>query len=984
VQVLLRAGIDGIRYPTGTLSGIKESKAFNYVVFDESAATIEEVIRFNIGEAVNRPEVKGPMDKIAQASKSDAPIKEEAGSLMKAFKDRFSTGLTDTDMKAWKKIYQLPYWVGKKFPSVKRHVQAEIKAHEKRSKILYNDYEGDLSRIQDEIPKDKKIFTELKGLIWKWDGRRFPKKAVPTDAITWGDIDTEPIINDKHYTEVEAYLKKQGVSDKAIDAFLVIRKTLDRKLVDIDKTLKIEKLDPTLIEEYRAKIGEIHNYFPHKRTGNAYMQIIDTQEKDPEKRVVYREHFHSFKERLLPIDQKARARGKKYIQEKLGGDTKRYTVKTGYVKGLPDETFFQIPIEAMQQIITVAGQRLEKARVKLKAKQLMGAARREGKELSEKEAYEKAEKIMRADMEKALSGAVAEVLKGRGWARHAIPRKGIPGHETEDVFGILFDYLSGFAGFKTKIERARKHHEILKDIDAKKHPNEWKYASKYVRDVLANLDRTDRVVDGLRAIFFVKYLGFVPKSGLINLTQNIVSAAPTLSVYTKGSHRKLTKAMYDVRKALTSKEAWTGKEIKYRGLKEIEQKALKRMHEEGTSVDLFLRELKGNLPRSGWGKHFRKFVDKSGVFMHVAERFNRASTGLAAFRIAYNEGIDFEGQNTKGDFDRSVEFAKKIIYDTHFLYGKINLPEFARGGDFQKALRSTYTFRSFTHNYISLMAHLFNNQGPAGKRAVAYSLRNLFLTGGLVSVPFFKAFSEALLWALGDDDEDALTKVREAMPNNWLKDMVVYGLPGASAGWDFSGSLSIEVPRNWKDIIGVPYAVIEDSVNTIKSLKSGQAYRALSETPFTPISARNIMRGIELRITGQRTRSGRDISYPTEYGARKISTLEMITKGLGIQPTKISKGYQAYRASKEMEEAIKERKRQWADRYVNAFKNNDYEAMQRVQREVEKWNQAMIKKGKPYLVVNLKSSIQNRLRPSIKFTPKRLRGRVLETYEVWR
>lgn len=39
---LLRSGIDGIRYPAGTLSGVKNSKAKNYVVFDPEAVTIEE------------------------------------------------------------------------------------------------------------------------------------------------------------------------------------------------------------------------------------------------------------------------------------------------------------------------------------------------------------------------------------------------------------------------------------------------------------------------------------------------------------------------------------------------------------------------------------------------------------------------------------------------------------------------------------------------------------------------------------------------------------------------------------------------------------------------------------------------------------------------------------------------------------------------------------------------------------------------------
>jgi hypothetical protein len=42
---LLRAGIDGIRYPAGTLSAL-ESSGTNYVVFDDAAVTIDEHVRF--------------------------------------------------------------------------------------------------------------------------------------------------------------------------------------------------------------------------------------------------------------------------------------------------------------------------------------------------------------------------------------------------------------------------------------------------------------------------------------------------------------------------------------------------------------------------------------------------------------------------------------------------------------------------------------------------------------------------------------------------------------------------------------------------------------------------------------------------------------------------------------------------------------------------------------------------------------------------
>ena len=41
--LLLDLGIDGIRYPSGSLSGVKDSDSFNYVVFDEDAISIDEV-----------------------------------------------------------------------------------------------------------------------------------------------------------------------------------------------------------------------------------------------------------------------------------------------------------------------------------------------------------------------------------------------------------------------------------------------------------------------------------------------------------------------------------------------------------------------------------------------------------------------------------------------------------------------------------------------------------------------------------------------------------------------------------------------------------------------------------------------------------------------------------------------------------------------------------------------------------------------------
>ncbi|MCD8479886.1 MAG: hypothetical protein LRZ88_06425 [Candidatus Cloacimonetes bacterium] len=52
-QFLLRAGIDGIKYPVNALSGGTGDKGYNYVVFDDSQITILETTRFRAEQAEN-------------------------------------------------------------------------------------------------------------------------------------------------------------------------------------------------------------------------------------------------------------------------------------------------------------------------------------------------------------------------------------------------------------------------------------------------------------------------------------------------------------------------------------------------------------------------------------------------------------------------------------------------------------------------------------------------------------------------------------------------------------------------------------------------------------------------------------------------------------------------------------------------------------------------------------------------------------------
>ena len=969
-RFLADAGIPGNTH--GGVSGGATGK--KYVIWDQKVLDRIALLKRNgekldaIREAQDEVmystrEAKEATEKIKQGSKFEN-IQKESGELFKRAKGIFGRGFIDNDMKWYHRAFGMPYWLGEKFKSMKTAVQIEIRAVEARAKLLLGYYDGkfklgsydfkSLGEYQNIIGRDKKKTAALEKLIWENDRKRFDKNKVPENWFK-EVVDAEGIaieLNDMHYKQVYKLLTERKIDSDVVDAYIALRRQYDQRWIDAHDLMLLENVDATDIEEYRASIGKLHNYFPHRRTGNAFIAIYDTRvgKDDPETATVFREHFNSWN-KILNRPEQVQARTKQWLRDQikageLTGKESDYKIsEIGKVTELSEEVFFQISPSAMQQVVDAAAGRLKG----------------EGVE----------------ELRLALSKAIADVIKSRGWGRHAIQSKNIPGFETGDVWGITMDYMSGFAGFKTKMTRAREHQKNLRTVDAKKQRNEYEYLTDYVHDMLSNQNQTDRVVDGLRGLFFAKYLGFVLKSGFVNLTQNIVLAAPTLSLHTKGAHRKLGKAMIDVRRALTSKEAFKMKEVSYPGLSEADTRAVKELHESGASIDQFLRELKGDMPGVGWSKYFKKGLDWAGLFMGMAEKFNRTSTGLAAFRIGMNE----KGMTEK----EAIEFAKKVIYYTHFLYGQMNLPSAFRGGDINKVLRSAYTFRTFTHNYLSAVTHLFKNEGWAGKKAVAVSLRNIIIMGGLTSIPFFKALSEVLLWALDDDDEDAMTLIRKQLPHEWMKDIATYGLPGVG-GFDLTGSLSIEVPRNWADIAGVPYSIYEDTANMIESAKSGATWRAVSETPFTPIVMRNAMRGFELWQEGQRTRGGKDINYPGEAGARKITTTEALKKALlGLQPTSVSSGYKSFAATSKMRTSMAERKTKWADRLVNAIRKKDDVERKRVLREISEWNRMATESKKFYRRVNIRQMIRSRLKMSgLSSVPRSMRGRALEISDQWK
>jgi hypothetical protein len=565
----------------------------------------------------------------------------------------------------------------------------------------------------------------------------------------------------------------------------------------------------------------------------------------------------------------------------------------------------------------------------------------------------------------ALKEGSADVLKARGFGAHYIGRKGIPGHETEDILKILYDYKAGLTGWLTKMEASRDFSRALGEIDAKKQPELWSYASQYIKDMLKNSDRIDRMTGNIKAIAFAWYLGGSVKTAMVNATQNFIVGVPRLSMSANGAALSWLKSAGD---ALVNQA--TGKSG---GLTEDEARLIQELYGESVITDAYMEEVRGQLRGVG-GNIWNKFTKALGMPMSAVERFNRASLALTAYRLARAGNLKTAarreygmGEKMKADYETAKKFASDVVRDAHFVYGKSNTPEFLRSNAAGRGLASAYTFRTFTHNMVRMWAWALASQGAEGRKFVAKSIGMTIALGGLTAIPFY-ATLQALVQAATDDDDDWTEEIRKALPNvDWLRDVAVYGMP-TLGGLYIGGSLKMETPATqgirkggtWKEVItdilgeliGIPYDLLVNKPTRFLDAKKNQNwYRMIEEV--SPVAVKNVMQALRLHDEGQTTMKGRPINDPGEKGARKISDAEMVLKMGGFQPISSTKSWDGYMADKRREQVREDALEKFTVRALKADANGDTAAKVALRKDIAAWNEQYRAEGKPSMVIKL-------------------------------
>lgn len=837
------------------------------------------------------------------------------------------------DLSLAERLFKLPHWVAKDHAGFAKVYDRQLRRVEERSAALKATleqvpllFDGDASKRLGQKEQE-----QLAAMIWKWDGKQIgPLNAIEKFNVVDQTVNGRDVLelNPDYQKKFRAWLKEQPEPERVKQAFGQVREALDAAFLRAyNKMAAMSDLADTDLEIYRTEFGNIHNYFPHQRTGKYFVVAKVGKE------TVFRKHFD------VPFGSSVREEWAKIVAEHRKDFPDATWEDPREAQKLPDDILgAPIDPEAMEQIISAAASRLGDS--------------------------EQAERVR-----STLLSGVADVLKARGFGAHGIHRQNIPGFETQDVKGVLYSYMAGLNGWLTKMEAAADFARALGKIDASASPRLWEYAAQYTKDMLRNSDQIDRITGNIKSVAFAWYLGGNIKTAVVNLTQNAVVGVPRLQQYVTGGGGHWLKSAMD-----TIGLTYSGKGL--HGAKKLtaeEAAMLQELYGNSVITDAYMEEIRGQISASPSLRMWERFTRLLGWPMSKVEIFNRASLALAAYRAARVGAFKTKALKEYGlepgqkmTHEQARDFAAMLVRDTHFEYGRGNQPEFLRSNVAGRMLSPVFTFRSFGANILNLWWRALLYEGKEGRTFVAKSLGATVALGGLTAFPFYATLA-ALCAAASGDDEDWTAKIRNALPaNNLLRDVVCYGLPSL-LGVNIGGSLRMETPftegmkrgetfkeamtESLGDLLGIPYDLaVNKPSKFLEARRFGADYRAVEA--LVPTFVANAMQAWRLSTEGQTTLRGRPINSPGQPGARKLSTGEAFGKALGFQPTSSAKSYEAYAAEKRRTSMRSDRIDDFTNQALDDLESKGRPYMMReLQKKLQTWNKKMEAEGKPAMKI---------------------------------
>jgi len=525
------------------------------------------------------------------------------------------------------------------------------------------------------------------------------------------------------------------------------------------------------------------------------------------------------------------------------------------------------------------------------------------------------------DIELLFSGAliqnVADIWRARG-ARSRMIKRGLAtgedvwlGYEEDPIIAVVksahgiagaqakhqmaLDMLKAIAGtdiswktWKTWQQEEGVEKPDYKDylkfvkarrIEAASQKNAFLEATTYFKDMMRNEEAIDRLVGTLKGVAVLKYLGGRVSAPLVNLTALVTSVPAGMKGYANIPLRSAMKyvgkgseAYYKYRWGDKNKlDKWT--------LKALEDSDKNGWHHAQYNMEA-LSVLQAKLGR-GWNKA----LEYSMLMFGETERLNRVSTIIGSYM-----GIkaQHKEQWNESDHQLALQLAKKVSDRSHGVYGKANLPHFARGSNIAaQVARSFYVFRTFSHNYLLTMRDLgFNKKQRTAALYMALSPALFAGIGASVLTPIINMVLKKLFDQ--DDPEEAMYEFLEQEFGSFTSNLARYGIFGMGGyGVSLKGSLAIgitDLPTSIADILGAPGSVIGDVYKGGRAITQGDFAKGTEK--IAPSFIGSMVRGWREYSEGLSTRTNAPIFYGVKQA--RPTFLESAFRFLSFNPAGVA------------------------------------------------------------------------------------------------
>lgn len=455
--------------------------------------------------------------------------------------------------------------------------------------------------------------------------------------------------------------------------------------------------------------------------------------------------------------------------------------------------------------------------------------------------------------------------------------------------------------------------------------------------------------DFASALSYVYFLGVSPGFLFANLMQPFMVSAPMLAArHGLKTARFMGNAYKDVAALVTKsiKGNWRGElDFEKSALPENEKGLLRHLLQQR----LLSVTLTHDLAATADGKAGSRFMRAISLPSHHVEVMNRVGTALAAYRM--------EMAVNGGNSVKAMEYAQKVLADTHFDYSTENAPYFMKPGVVPLG-KLLFQFKKYQVGMISLYTKLIAAQFKGATKEERAEARNnvlgLLATHGMVAGALGMPAVGTLLFianmvqdAFGDDEDwDAEIALR-----NWLRDQlgkeagtaVAKGLPtllGAdlSAKLGAGNLLSVVPMMRESDTARGMYAELLLSLagpalggllprfaDGVQFMHEGQFTRATEA--FMPKFVADVVRSGRFATEGVKTRSG-------DTMRADVGGWDAFLTASGISPVAISDMYAANAAIKSRESSFMDQSKRVTREWADAKPEDRREIEDRIRKEV--------------------------------------------------